>query len=292
MAGQERGGIVIAFLAMLLMVVADTGTKLLVAGIPLYQLLAVNALCGLVVILFRTAHNHEGMSALKTHRPVLHFLRALIGLIAAIGFVYGIREVPLPVYYTASFTAPLLIALLARVILREPLKRAVMPLVLGFSGIAVAFMPALLKEVPAIAPDGIAALALAVFCAALSMILIRIMRKTEKAETLAFYPFLMDATIMLALWLILGGVTYTPQTLAGNILVGFVGIAANLLNIQSYRLAPAAHVAPVQYSQLLWGIAAGYLFWADIPDLWLLTGAALIMLAGWHILTRTKNPLP
>ena len=47
---------------------------------------------------------------------------------------------------------------------------------------------------------------------------------------------------------------------------GLIGGTALLVLIAGYRRAPAALVAPFQYSQMLWAILLGWLIWGDLPD--------------------------
>src|SRR5690606_37831480 len=52
------------------------------------------------------------------------------------------------------------------------------------------------------------------------------------------------------------------------------------------RAAPANQVAPTQYSQIIWAVVFGVLFFAEFPDLLALIGIAMIGLSGLFTLLR------
>jgi drug/metabolite transporter (DMT)-like permease len=72
---------------------------------------------------------------------------------------------------------------------------------------------------------------------------------------------------------------------------GFAG-AAQLCLILATRSAPANQVAPAQYSQMVWAILIGGLFFAEFPDLPAIIGICLIGVSGlftfWREQTRGR----
>ncbi len=67
---------------------------------------------------------------------------------------------------------------------------------------------------------------------------------------------------------------------------GLLGGTALLTLIAGYRRAPAALVAPFQYSQMVWAIPLGFAIWGDAPDPAKLLGAAVVASSGLFILYR------
>jgi drug/metabolite transporter (DMT)-like permease len=59
-----------------------------------------------------------------------------------------------------------------------------------------------------------------------------------------------------------------------------------MLLVAGYRRAPAAVVAPFQYSQMLWGVGLGLLFWGDVPAAAVALGATIVVASGLYILYR------
>jgi drug/metabolite transporter (DMT)-like permease len=88
----------------------------------------------------------------------------------------------------------------------------------------------------------------------------------------------------------------TP-TLADLLLLsafGVVSIVALACVNYSLKLAPASVVAPYQYTLIVWAIVLGYLVFGDVPDVFTLTGAAIIVAAGlfifWREQARARQP--
>ena len=48
-------------------------------------------------------------------------------------------------------------------------------------------------------------------------------------------------------------------------------------------------IAPFVYTELLWSIAAGAIFFSEIPGIGMLVGAAVIMASGLFILYREQR---
>ena len=67
--------------------------------------------------------------------------------------------------------------------------------------------------------------------------------------------------------------------------LGVVSMTAHLCIARSLKLAPAAVVAPIQYSLLLWAILFGWLVFGDRPQLPMLIGAAVIVIAGLMVVS-------
>ena len=71
--------------------------------------------------------------------------------------------------------------------------------------------------------------------------------------------------------------------------VGFIVILAQLAIIAAYRAAPAAAVAPFQYSQILWAVPFGMFIFGEMPDRWVALGAAIIISSGLFIVWRENR---
>ena len=54
----------------------------------------------------------------------------------------------------------------------------------------------------------------------------------------------------------------------------------------AFRLAPVAIVAPFDYLAVVFAMLIGHAIWGDVPDLWILSGAAIVIASGLYILHR------
>ncbi len=59
--------------------------------------------------------------------------------------------------------------------------------------------------------------------------------------------------------------------------------AAHFCIIKAFETAPAATVAPFIYSTLIWATLSGYIFFADLPDIWTVVAATVIVGSGLYI---------
>ena len=68
-----------------------------------------------------------------------------------------------------------------------------------------------------------------------------------------------------------------------------LGGTGHYLFIHAYRLAPASSVAPFLYVQILTMVAFGFAVFGDVPDVWTLVGAGVIVGVGHLLLHRERS---
>src|SRR5690606_10625873 len=113
------------------------------------------------------------------------------------------------------------------------------------------------------------------FFYALFMISARWIDRREGAWTMTVYvvlfPLLFSGLIAPFTWQPLQP-SHLPL-LFGMAVFGTLGM---MLITQAFRQAPAAIVAPFDYTALLWASLLGWLVWGEVPDDWTYAGAAVI----------------
>ena len=72
-------------------------------------------------------------------------------------------------------------------------------------------------------------------------------------------------------------------------LLGMVAMVAHVCVNRSLKLAPASIVVPYQYTTIVWAVLFGYLVFGDVPDGFMLSGAAIIIGAGLFIFLRERR---
>jgi S-adenosylmethionine uptake transporter len=185
--------------------------------------------------------------------------------------LFALTRMPIAEVYSIRFASPALTVLLALFLLKEsPSHLQWLSVALGFVGIIVILRPQ--GNVEAIA----AGVALgAAFAQSISIILVRVWRthSTPLADTLIPVGILVATT----------GVFMPDNYIAPTHWEwGLYAAAGALLALgrlcltYSIRMAQSSVIAPVQYSQLLWGLLFGWLLFSDAPTPTLLAGAALI----------------
>jgi drug/metabolite transporter (DMT)-like permease len=273
-------GIGLGALAFGLFSVMDALIKWLSATYPVPQLVVFNALFALIPVALM-AMSRGGLSQLRTRRLGLHLLRGTLGTLGGLLAFYAFSRLPLADAYAIIFATPLLITALSVPILGEAVGwRRWCAVLVGFAGVLVMLRPGIAP----VGPGSLAALGAA--CAsACAILLVRKLSMTETTASIAFYSNLTAVTLMAA--------TFSPSFVAPSLhdlllmaLSGLFGGSALLILIAAYRRTPAALVAPFQYTQMLWAIVLGVLFWGDLPEAAMLLGASIVAASGLFILYR------
>ena len=68
--------------------------------------------------------------------------------------------------------------------------------------------------------------------------------------------------------------------------IGLLAVLGQAFLIYAYRNAPAQFIAPFQYSQMVWAVVIGGLFFDEVPDRNVLLGTSIIVLSGIMIVWR------
>jgi drug/metabolite transporter (DMT)-like permease len=83
----------------------------------------------------------------------------------------------------------------------------------------------------------------------------------------------------------------SPRDWGLFVLLGATGSLTMYFMTLAYRQAPAAVVAPFDYTILLWGLLFGWLIWRELPDPGIWPGAIVLIACGLYITHReTRRP--
>ena len=278
-------GTSLGLLAFGLYSVSDTSLKWLGAGLHPMQILFFSCLFALPLILVYaiTVDPHQ---ALRPRHPGLTVLRAVLTVGNSFVVIHAFGALPLAQAYAIFFAMPLFIALLAVPLLGERLEPVTAgAIVLGLLGVLVALQPGRMPLQWA----HLAALAGAL-SGALNSILIRRTRD-ESYRVLVLYP--MAAQLLVAAMVLpFVHVPMQGRDLAVTGLQALTGVAGTVAIIAAYRRAPAATVAPTQYSQIIWATVLGFFIFGEQPGILTGVGIALIIGAGLVVLLRPGEASP
>ena len=220
----------------------------------------------------------------RPRHPWLLLARSLLSLTAMSAAFYAFVTLPLAEVYALLFATPLLITALSVPLLGETVRAQRWAAVaIGLIGVIIVLRPG----VTALSAGHLAAL-VAALGSSLSAIIIRKIGGQERSAVLILYPMLASILVMGA---ILPAV-YVPVELPSLGLmagIGLLSVVAQLCTITAYRFAPAAVVAPMQYSQILWATGYGIVFFAERPDTMVAAGAGIIIASGIFIVWRESR---
>jgi drug/metabolite transporter (DMT)-like permease len=218
---------------------------------------------------------HRGFRGLKTKRLSGHITRSVTGLAAMYCFFYAIAHLPLAEAVLLNFSSPIFTAIIAMLWLgEEATRKLLLAIVIGFTGICLILKPG----VGILSPAALVGLISAVF-AALAMVSIRDLSKTEPTRRIVFY-FSVTATLISAIPMFWYWQTPDLKPLLAMVFAGFSATLGQLLLTHGYSLAPAARVSPYSYNTIIFAAIYGWIFWSETPDILTLLGALLVICAG------------
>ena len=258
----------------------DAAIKWLTDGYSTAQIVALRSWFGMPYLLV-LLYWEGGLSQLRTSRPRAHLFRYVLVLALSFSFFWVLAEMKLVDAIAITFASPILVAVLSVPILKESVGiHRWCAILVGFIGVLIVLRPG----TGVFQWASLVALGSALIYALL-MITTRALKETETRAALMFYPQLgMSITGLLvapffwtspdweAIWLF--------------VLVGALGSGGILCITQAFRLAPAATVSPFEYTALIWAALLGYFFWRELPDVYTLSGSAVVIASGLYILYR------
>lgn len=267
--------------------IADICAKWLSGYYSIYQVICFeNGLACVLLVLF--APFLGGMKDLANRKNLkIHIFRAIINFGIAVILTYCYKRFALADVYTLIFSKPFIMALLALWLFREPVTRCRwVAIAAGFAGVLMAMHPG--------AADFDPVLVMALGGTMLVALLYISGRYLDNpsAFSVGFPPLLGAAALSLPLALAdfkMPEIAHLPVFVLMGVTIGASITAVS----QAYRVAAAAVVSPFLYIEMIWALIFGWLIFGDVPDGWMLAGAALIILSGIYLLqAERKNAAP
>lgn len=260
-------------------------------GVPAGQMMFFRSFFAILPVVIYLAWRQELTAGIRTQHVVSHIWRGLVGS-GGMGFgFYALTKLPLPETTVIQYATPLLIVLFSAVFLHETVRLYRWSAVLvGLVGVIIVISPRLsfLSGGVADASEAsIGAISALISCcfAAFAMILVRRLVQTERSATIVLY-FSVSSSVVGLCTIPFGWVMPSGPQFAFLIGAGIAGGIGQILLTESYRHADMSVVAPFEYTSLLLSVAAGYLFFADIPTIETLVGGLIVVGAGIFIVYR------
>ncbi|WP_295048225.1 DMT family transporter [uncultured Paracoccus sp.] len=217
---------------------------------------------------------------LRTPRPGLQFARALMQLGSVGLFFSSLQYIGLAEATAIMDLNPVLITLGAALFLGETIGPR------RLAGIAVALLGAMVIIRPGMGvfqPAALLPLAGA-FTYAAGALLTR-MARTDSVATSVMWSAVVGTGLTSLV------VPFVWQPIAASdlwafALLGIFGTLSQYLLVRAFATAEAGVLAPFGYTGLIWAGLWGWLLFGQLPDLWTVTGAAIIVAAGLYVWSR------
>ena len=278
-------GIGMLLLAWLFFSFVDTTAKwLAIAGVPAIQLAFMRYVTHFLASIALIARGGLSRDRFATSHFWIVLLRAFLLVSATTFNFYALKFLSLTVTSAIMFSSPIIVCLLAWPMLGERVGpwRA-FAILLGFAGVLIIIRPFGETFHWTVLLVCYNACALALYS-----ILTRKLAGVVATETMQFYMGLLG-TAALAPFALL---QWTPSASNFDLLLlwtlGIWAWAGHELLTRAHSFAPAITLMPYTYSFLIYLTIASYLVFGDLPDVWTMFGALVIVESGLIIWQRTK----
>lgn len=273
--------------------VSDSIIKWLSPDMALHQITLLRSVFALLVVMV-LVQLEGGLITLKTKRPVLHFLRGAMLVLANMFFFIALAAMPLAETVVLFYTAPLFICILSQPVLGERVgAQRWFVIVVGMIGAIVMLRPGSdVFQLVSLLPI------MAALCYAVMVMMTRKLGLSESAGALTFYIQIAFIVISTVVGIAIGDGSfdvhdssslefllrawYWPSLVQFQLLLlcGLIVACGGYLMSQAYRLGEAPVVAPFEYASLPFALAIGYYLWGDWPDWPAFAGTGLIIGSG------------
>ncbi len=276
--GQNRA-ILFMILAIFLFSLMDASVKALAPRVGVMPALWARYAGQMLLVLILVAPRLRSVT--RTRYPVTQFLRSVL-LMCATGFFFtGISLIPLSEAAALMSVNPVLITLGAALFLGETLgPRRILGIAVALAGALIIIRPGSdVFSLYALLPLG------AAVCYSGYALLTRRIGPGEDVWTSLFYTGLVG-TILLSL-IVPSQWHVAPDAISIALICGIAGFGTlgQLCLIHAFSAGEAAMLAPYSYIGLVFSALWGALMFAEMPDIWAICGALVIVGAGlyvWH----------
>jgi drug/metabolite transporter (DMT)-like permease len=229
------------------------------------------------------AFGHREIFVIQS-KPRVIATRAVLGTVTLTMTFAAYSLMPMAETTVLLFTASLFIPVLGVLILHERVGPYRWTAVLtGFVGVSIMVQPT-----GAVTMLGVVVALCAALLQATMSILLRHLGGHERPETITFYFFIIGTFLSgLAMPFVATGPTLAE--IPFFIAVGLTGAAAQWLYSTALKYTPAALVAVINYSSIVWAILFGWLVWNDWPLPIVFAGTAIVISSNLLIVWRERS---
>lgn len=276
-------GILLALIAYASYSCNDAVVKSLGGQFTVFEIGFFSTLFAGLFLLFTRPNGERWRDFWRTKRPWAVQARAWSGIASGVLSVYAFTTIPLAEAYALIFLAPLCVTILSTLILKEKVGPwRWLAVVAGFAGVMLVVRPGFRD----LHLGHLAAFCVA-FLAAASVILMRSLVAKEKRTTVL--------GVLIGYGLFFNGIGAAATSfslpdarqLAWLVLSGVFTACGQLLQLLAVKYALANRIAPTHYSQILWAVILGALFFQEYPDFLSLVGLAVV--GGSGLLTMVRE---
>jgi len=212
-----------------------------------------------------------GLGAMRTSHMGKHAVRGLLSAVNMWCLFAAVAYAPVADVSAITFMMPVTASVLAVFILKEKTSLVQwLAALAGFAGALIVIRPGMAGYNP-----GLLFAVGAVCAGSLVAMMIKTLLKYDSGDTVAAWLFISHTVIGIVPAIVVW-VTPTWQEWLWMVFLGWLGAVIQRTFNRSMAMADATVVLPYNFTRLIWAALFGYLFFAEIPDLWTWIGGTVI----------------
>ena len=278
-------GVLLAFIGYASFSTADALIKQIGPGMSVFEIAFFTTSFSILPLLL-TNRDERWRDLYRLRHPLLVHLRCATAITGTACVMYAFTHIAFADVYAIGFATPIVVTLLSVLLLKERVtpQRWIL-LFLCFVGVVIVIRPGLRAL-----ELGHLVIMVGACLGAVTTVILRHVAPTERRVSLVglqvLYSAMINGVLMLPLF-----VMPSPLQLAIFLAIGLLGGLGGLLLIAATKVTPANLVAPVQYSQLIWAILFGALFFGEYPDWVAIVGMLIVVTSGLLNVLSDKRPM-
>ena len=270
-------GIILILLTYLSFGILDTIQKTAVQYHSVFVLLFVKYTFCLIFSFFIAKKNNVKKYYLSNNYKI-QITRCVLSVCEACFFVLSFRYLALADAHTIGSLSPVLVVFFSYLILKEKINLATWVAIgISFFGVLLIMRPGLTIFNPYLVIPLLAA-----FFYSLFQIATRLNAQYDDNETMLFYNGLIGVIITSILSLFFWQPLHSFSFIF-FIFLGFFFCMGLFLQIKALSITPASVLAPYNYTIIVWAILFGLVVYKEIPDIFTIIGAIIIVVSGVFI---------
>lgn len=276
-------GILLTLLTGCLFASLDSVGKLLMASVPVVQILWARYLIHTMLV-GAYLSGTTGSRFLRMRRPVAQLARGLALLCSSLFMYWGMLHVPIAAATAMLFVTPVIVTGLSAVLLRERIgMHRIAAIVLAVAGVVLIVRPGAAGTSPWLLLPLLAAFTNAAF-----FMLTRALAGADDSEATQFNTTAIGSAA-LTVAVATSWETPTPPVAVLMLASGLLSLLGHYTLVRAFSYASAARLSPFLYSQLIFATIFGTVVFGETPHPGMALGAVLIVGAGLSVWWRESR---
>lgn len=277
-------GAILTTVSALAFIINDAAMKWAIQVIPLFELLFMRGLIAVPLICLAMLVTRQLIKTVSRADGFLIGWRLLAEIAISYFLLVALKNMPISHVTLILQAAPLGLTLVAALMMGEKVSmRRWVAILFGFVGVVVIIRPG----TAGFSPYAIFAV-LTVLC-----IVFRDMVTRRLSPTIPSLPIAaLTAFVILLLAMIMMPKTGSAMpTLSQLLIITIAAVAiltAYLLSVKIMRVGDVGFVAQFRYTGIVWAVIIGFFVFGEVPDMWTVAGALLIMATGIYTLRADR----